>query len=55
MKNVWKGMVVGAMVGSALDAAGLLGRRGKTLADNAILVVKETDVAEKVRDIAGRG
>lgn len=55
MKNVWKGMVVGAMVGAVLDAAGVVGRRGQTLADNAIHIVKETDVAEKVRDIAGRG
>ena len=35
MRNVWKGMVVGALVGASLDAVLEAGRRGKTIGRKA--------------------
>ena len=52
MKNVWKGMFVGAAVGALLDAVGIVGKRGHSLADAAVNKVRHTELADKVRDIA---
>ena len=53
MKNVWKGMFVGAIVGAMLDAAGAVGKQGHSLADTAVAKVREADLLDKVRDITG--
>ena len=53
MKNVWKGMLVGALVGAILDAAGALGKQGHSVADAALTKVRDADLLDKVRDITG--
>jgi len=58
MRNVWKGMVVGALVGAGLDVTVEAGRRGRTLGRKAGArgkVLAHTAV-EKVEeaDIPGR-
>jgi hypothetical protein len=58
MRNVWKGMVVGALVGAGLDVAVEAGRRGRVIGRKAGARGRELahTAAEKVQaaDIPGR-
>jgi len=68
MRNVWKGMIVGALVGATLDGLAEAGRRGKVmgrragerskvLAHVAAEKVEAADIPgrtmEKLHDVAG--
>jgi hypothetical protein len=58
MRNVWKGMVVGALVGAGLDLATEAGRRGRVVGRRATERSRELahTAAEKIEsaDIPGR-
>jgi guanyl-specific ribonuclease Sa len=51
MKNVWKGMVVGALVGAGLDAAASIGRGGTELANTAAHKIQHADLPDKARTV----
>lgn len=49
MKNVWKGMVVGALVGAGLDAAASIGRGSSELAATAAHKLHDAELPDKAR------
>ena len=53
MKNVWKGMLVGALVGAGLDAAASLGRGSTELANSAAHKIQDSEIPDKARSALG--